>query len=243
MAKSSLQEKLAKRRQEIKDRSAGGSVVFIKEGTLRIRIKPFPEDEDWAVETSSFYLGGDIKGVFSRETIGEDCPIMEKYEELKNSKKPGDMEIAKRLSPRKKYLVAAVVYSDERGKEINEKDSTKLVQLPTGIYTQLIDFFLDPDVGDFTDPDEGYDLKIKRTGKGKQDTEYTLIPLPRSKVPTAYRQIVDPMDVFKDSVMLSYEDCENKLAQFLVDANATEDEDEEEVPKKRVAKKRPRRRK
>jgi len=234
---SSLAEKLAKRRQEIKDRSTGGSVVFIKEGTLRIRILPAPDEVDWAVETTGFYLGPEVKGVFSADTLGEDCPVLEKYHELRDSSKPGDKEIAKTLTPRTKYLVAALVYEDEKGKEIDTKRSGKLVQIPTGVYNTMIDNFLDPEMGDFTDPDTGYDFKIKRTGKGKQDTEYTLLPMRPSAIPKDYRKEVDPLDIFKESVALSYDEAESKLAQFLVGST---DEDEDEQPKapKRRKKKR-----
>ncbi len=234
MGKSSLQEKLAKRRQDIKDRSAGGTVNFIKEGTMRIRIKPTPENKDWSVETTHFYLGGDIKGVYSRKTIGEPCPLDEKYEELKDSKHSGDSEIAKSMKPRTKYLVAAVVFVDERGKEVDEKKSEKLTQIPTGVYTQMIDFFLDPDLGDFTDPEDGYDFKIKRTGKGLQDTEYTLLPVPKSpRIPKGYEAEVDPEVIFIEEVLLSYEDCEDKLAQFLVSKDESADEDDEPRKKKK----------
>jgi len=235
MAKSSLQEKLQKRRQEIKDRSAAGTVVFIKEGTLRIRILPTREDEDWSVEATHFYLGNDVKGVYSRAAIGEDCPILDKYHELKDSNKADDKDLAKQLVPRIKYLVPALVYEDDRGKSINEKDSGKLVQLPTGIYLQMVDLFLDPDLGDFTDPETGYDLKIKRTGKGKQDTEYTLMPLPSKPIPKGWEKPVDPMKIFTETVLLSYDECENKLAQFLANTShdaGEDDEDEKPRPKR-----------
>ncbi len=233
---STLAEKLAKRRQDIKDRSAGGSIVFIKEGTMRIRILPAPEEVDWAVETTAFYLGPDIKGVFSADTMGDDCPILEKYHELRDSNKAGDKEIAKSITPRTKYLVAALVYADEKGKEIDDKKSGKLVQIPTGVYNTMIDNFLDPEMGDFTDPETGYDFKIKRTGKGKQDTEYTLLPMRPSVIPKAYNKEVDPLSLFEETVVLTYDEAETKLAQFLV-GETTEDEDEAK-PKKRRKKKR-----
>lgn len=232
---STLAEKLAKRRTEIKDRSAGGSVVFIKEGTMRIRIFPAPDEVDWAVETTGFYLGADIKGVFSADTLGDDCPILEKYKELRDSSKAGDKDIAKSMTPRTKYLVAAIIYEDEKGKNIDKKNSGKLVQIPTGIYNTMLDNYLDPEMGDFTDPKTGYDFKIKRTGKGQQDTSYTLLPMRPSEIPKEYNKEVDPIDVFTDTVVLSYDDAEGKLAQFLVGGGSTSDDD---APVKKKKKKR-----
>jgi hypothetical protein len=233
---STLAEKLAKRRQEIKDRSAGGSVIFIKEGTLRIRILPAPDEVDWAVETTGFYLGSEVKGVFSADTLGEDCPILEKYKELRDSNKAGDKDIAKSMTPRTKYLVAAVVYEDEKGKEVDSKNSGKLVQIPTGVYNTMLDNYLDPEMGDFTDPETGYDFKIKRTGKGQQDTTYTLLPMRPSAIPKEYNKEVDPIDLFTETVVLTYDEAEDKLAQYLVGSSSGSTEEDE--PKKKKKKRR-----
>jgi len=230
---TTLNEKLTKRRQQIKDRSSAGAVFFPKEGTTRIRIRPAPDQVDWAVECTSFYLGQEVKGVFSAVTLGDDCPVMEKYEKLRDSKKSGDKDIAKLMTPRTKYLVAAVIY-EENGKGIDVKNSEKMVQVPTGVYNAMLDFFLDPDMGDFTDAEEGYDLKIKRTGKGKQDTEYTLIPVQKSSpIPKDYSEEVDPLDVFTENVVLTYEEAEEKLAQFLVGVTDSADEDDDPAPRKK----------
>jgi len=246
MANEKLQKKLAERRKKIKERSSKGAVIFPKEGTLRFRVLPTPnEDVDWAVEALGFYLGGEIQGVFSAaaDCIGDDCPLLDKYHELKQSKKASDQDVAKLLSPRKKYLVAAIVYSDDRGKEIDGDNSGKLIQIPTGVYTSMLDIYLDPDYSDFTDPDEGFDFKLIRTGKGKQDTEYTILPVPKpGPISKEWNKPTDPLDLYK-KVVKPYEDVEDLLVQFLVDVNPDADEDDEEdkPPKRSKKKKRPRR--
>jgi hypothetical protein len=221
-----LQEKLRKKRQKIKERSSGGNVTFLKEGTTRIRILPVGEDEDWSFEMIHFYLGNEIKGVFSAASLGKPCPIMEHYQKLKET----DKNEAKKIAPRNKALVVAIVYDDETGKKIDEEKSGKLLMVPSGILSQMIDLFLDPDAGDFTDPVNGYDLKIRRTGKGKLDTEYTLSPVRNSSsIPEKWRKEVD-LRKLVEGVILPYEEAENKLVEYL--ATASTDDDEDEAPRK-----------
>lgn len=233
--KKSLKERLAKKRQEIKARSESKGIVFLKEGTTRIRILPVPKEEDWGFEVVHFYLGNKIKGVFSPATLGKDCPIMEAYETFKADKKKQD--VAKELTPKRKYVVPALVYEDDLGKKIDEARSGKLVLIPNGIYAQLIDFFLDPDNGDFTDPKEGYDLKIKRSGTGKTDTEYSVIPGKPSAIPAKWAK---PVDLAKmvEAIIEPADEIEEKLETFLAELTTDDDdEDEDETPRKAKAKK------
>ncbi len=210
-----LKERIKKKRQEIKDRSKSGSVVFLKQGTTRIRILPVGDEKDFSVEATHFYLGSEIKGVFSPITIGLDCPIMEKYNELKEGS-AGDKDLAKTFYPKKKYLVPAIVYKDEKGTEIDEERSGKLVMIPSSVFGQILDAFLDTEFGDFTDPLNGYDIKLIRTGTGKTDTEYSMFPMPKSKVKSKkWRKEVD-LDALVKEAIPTYADAEDKLAQFLV---------------------------
>jgi hypothetical protein len=232
--KKTLKERLRTRRREIDERSNRGGVIYPKEGVLRFRVLPTPdEDTDWAVEALSFYLGKEIGGVFSPETLGNDCPLLEKYHELRDSKKDEDKDLARTFSPRNKYLVAALIYEDGAGKKIDTDKSGKLLQLPSGIYKELLDTYLDPEFNDFLDPDEGFDFKLTRTGKGKNDTSYSIIPVAHKpyKLPKDFQKPVDPMELFKKEVK-SYEDLQETLDKFLV-AGPPEEEPEEEQKKPR----------
>lgn len=228
-----LKERLAKRRKKLAERSGNTGVIFIKEGTTRIRILPVGDEVDWALEMTHFYLGQKIKGIFSAASLGEDCPVMEKYTELKEGN-DDDKDLAKSFTPRTKYLVPAIVYDDDRGKKIDAERSGMLVMLTPTIYGEIIDMFLDPDLGDFTDPDDGYDLKIKRTGTGKTDTEYTVSAMRPSPTSKEWHKEVD-LDKLAKNAMFTYDQCEEKLAEFLFDS----EESENEPPPKKKKKKRP----
>lgn len=60
----------------------------------------------------------------------------------------------------------------------------KLMDLKTTIYKQLIEYARDPDYGSPADPDNGYDITIKRekTGPLPQNVKYSVMPS-RSTVP------------------------------------------------------------
>ena len=232
MAKQSLKEKLKKRREELKKRS-GGKVFFPKEGTTRFRVLP-TGDEDWAVEVTSFYLGSEIKGVFSPVTLDKACPIMEHYESLKGS--DSDLKIKKALSPRKKFLIPVLIYEGEDGKKIDASNSGRLMQVPSRIYTQMIDIFLDSDFPEFNDPEEGFDFKLKREGTTLTNTTYTITPLRSKPIHADWKKVVDPEDMLEE-VIDEYDELESKLAQFLAevgeDDDGEDDEATEEKPRKR----------
>jgi hypothetical protein len=237
--KMSLKDKLKKRREEIKKRTEGGPVIFPKEGTLRFRVLPVPKDTDWSIEADYFYLGQEIKGVFSPKTIGEPCPIFEKYKSLKDSKSSSDKDLAKELVPKKKYLIPVLTYKDEEGKEIDTQNSIKLMLIPGGIYTEMIDYYVDSEYDEFNDPENGFDFKLVRTGKGKTDTKYTLRPVKPKPINPKYAEPVD-LDVMLKEIILSYDETEEKLLEYLASRDEHDDhEEDDQPPKKKLIRKKP----
>ena len=62
---------------------------------------------------------------------------------------------------------------------IDRRDATpKLLDLKTTIYKQLVDYAVNPDYGSPADPENGYDITIKRekTGPQPQNVKYTVMP-------------------------------------------------------------------
>lgn len=232
MAKKSILEKLRQRREELK--KSGGDYPFylIPEGTMRVRVAPF-EDEtgDFAYEAVTFFLGKDLGTVVSAETFGESCPLIEAYRELKASKDSDDNKLAEKIKPKKGYFIPVIKFKDESGKE-TEDGEVKLLKAPNNVYGQMIDYFLEPEQGDFTDPLEGYDFKIKRTGKGMQDTEYTVIACKPTKIADKkLRAKVSAEDMVR-ALILDYDSAKDKLDKFLKLGS----DDEDEKPKKKKPK-------
>jgi hypothetical protein len=227
---SKMLKKLENRKKKLKESGGGNnSFLFIKaDETIRVRPLPVGADEEPALEVTQFYLGQEIKGVLSPKTFGEPCALMEKYEQLKNSSDEDDQALAVKLKPKAKYIIAVIKKKDKLGKEVDEQAGVKLLQIPKGVYQQLIDLFLEPEQGDFTDPATGYDIKITRTGSGQFDTEYSVVPCKPSPLPKKYNKIYDLNELVAKEV-LSYDQTQETLNQFL----GVDDDDEKPKKKKK----------
>lgn len=226
-------EKMLERKKQLENRSKGGGLIYPKEGTLRVRIKSPGEDQELGIEVIQFYLG-EMGGIISPATFDEPCPFMEKYRELKESDDPDDKELAKRLVPRTRYIIGVIGYKDEKGKEIDPDMVNKGCLIPSSVYQDIVDLYLDEDEwGDMTDDIEGFDIKITRSGKGKTDTKYTTSPCQKKSLDKKYRGTIDLEKIVRDNI-LSYEELEDKLKKFLNES--PEEDDEEERPKKKKSK-------
>lgn len=234
--KASLRERLAKKREELK-RAGPGKFVTFKEGTTRIRILPVGEENEWGMEVVYFYLGlKDNMAVISPATFGEKCAIMMAHNKLTASKNAEDRKFAKKFRPQRRFMAPCIVYKDDYGRDVNTERGKSLALMTSGVYQEAIDLYLDDDNGDFTDPINGYDLKIKRTGSGLMDTEYKVITGKTSKLPREFRGQVDLEAMIKD-VIPSYADTKTMIEEYL---NIPQDDDEEEEdrkPKKKFKKK------
>jgi hypothetical protein len=191
-------------------------MLFIKaDTTVRVRPLPVDENEEFGLEIVTFYLGPEIKGVLSPSTFGLPCALNEKYLKLKASKDPDDQELAKgALKPKKKYVVPVIKYKDLKGAKIDEQSGVKLLQLANSAYQKMVDYSLDSEAGDFTDPREGYDLKVSRTGSGQFDTEYGVINCKPTPLAKKYNKVYDIKELVMKE-MPTYEETKEKLVAFM----------------------------
>lgn len=232
----SLKERLKKKQAELKVRGQQGAIYFQRpDTTVRIRILNMGEEEEFVKEITQFYLGADIKGVVSPDTYGEPCAVMEGYEELKNSDEDDDKELANKFPPRMRYLAFCAFYKSETGGAVDEKLSPKFILLTSGVYQDILEKYLDEtEWGDMTDPKDGYDIKIVRTGSGKMDTEYSVTPCKPTRGPRGFRGVYN-LDEEVRKVMPTYEKTQEYLNQFL--GLDPEEKDEKPPIKKKVVKK------
>lgn len=230
--KKSLKERLAERRENLK-KAGPGKFITCKEGITRVRVLPVGEENEFAMEVVYFYLGiKDNMGVISPMTFNEKCAIMAAYKKLADSTNPDDREFAKKFKPQRKFFTPVIKYKDDNGKEIDTEMGPKLLLLTAGMYQEAIDLYLDEDNGDFTNPINGYDLKIKRTGKGKMDTEYKVLTGKPSKLDKAYRAEINLEKMVRD-ITPTYKETKAILEQFLNLPPIEEDDKEEKRPKKK----------
>lgn len=229
-----MRKALEQRKKDIAKKGDGSySTISFKVGTHRIRVLPVGE-EDFGIEATTFFLK-DIGFLVSPRTFGDPCAICEMYDELKASKSEDDRDLAATFRPKKKYLIPIIKYKDEKGKEVEL--GPKLAQVANGVYNDLIDLMLDEENGDFTDPKEGYDVKIKRTGEGQLDTEYSVLVCKTTPLPKEFlKKVYNPEELAKE-IAATYEETEEAIKKFLNLGGGKDDEDD--APPVRKKKKRP----
>ena len=226
---SSTREKMLARKKKLEEKGSGNGLIFPKEGTLRMRIKSPGDDQELGMEVVQFYIPG-VGGVISPATFDEPCPFMEKYEELIQSKDEDDKELAKRLIPRRRYVIGGIIYKDDKGNGVDYDGQNRGVLIAGAVYQDIIDLYLDEDeAGDMTDPVTGYDIKITRSGSGKFDTTYSVRQCKPSKLDKKYRSELDLEKIVRDQIK-PYDELEEELNKFL---NESPDDDEDDAPKKK----------
>lgn len=233
---ASTREKMLARKKQLESKGSGSGFIFPKEGTLRMRIKSPGDDQELGMELITFYLGGDMGSIVSPATFDEPCPFMEKYKELKDSSDDADKELAKeKFIPRRKYVIGGVIYTNEKGGTFDYDGKDRVVQIPRSVYQDIIDLYLDEDeAGDMTDPINGYDIKIIRTGSGKNDTTYSARACKNTKLDKQYRGNIDLESMVRAQIK-SYDELESILDKYLNNSSDDDDEDEveDEKPKKK----------
>lgn len=233
----STREKMLARKKKFESKGNGGGIIFPKEGTMRLRVHSQGPDEEIGMEVIQFYLGPEKGGVISAATFDEPCPFMEKYKELKDSKHEDDQNLAGLLAPKRRYLIGGTLYKDEKGKEIDQDNVRRPIQIPRSVYQDLIELFLDEDDwGDMTDINDGYDIKITRTGKGKNDTSYSVSPCQRKPFPKELQKPLSLEEIVRNKIP-SYDEAEAILRDFLKeDHDSDMDGDSTPVPSKKPKK-------
>lgn len=229
-------EKMLARKKKLAEKGSGNGFVFPGNGTTRIRIVSAGPNEELGVEVIRFYLKD--HSIISPASFDEPCPVMDKYKELKDSKDEDDKKLAKKLVPSRRYVIAGLVYKDEKGKEFDYDSKPRLVMIPSSVYQDIIELYLDEDeAGDMTDPKNGYDIKIDRSGSGKFDTSYSVRNCKPTKVDKELLKPVDLIGMVKSQIK-PYEEIEEELNKFLNNSpDDYDDEDEEEPRKKKKDKK------
>ena len=233
---SSTREKMLARKKKLEEKGSGNGLIFPKEGTLRMRIKSPGDDQELGMEVVQFYIPG-VGGVISPATFDEPCPFMEKYEELKQSKDEDDKELAKRLIPRRRYVIGGIIYKDDKGNGVDYEGQNRGVLIAGAVYQDIIDLYLDEDeAGDMTDPVTGYDIKITRSGSGKFDTTYSVRQCKPSKLDKKYRSELDLEKIVRDQIK-PYDELEEELNKFLNESPDDDDEDDATKKKKKSSSK------
>lgn len=124
----------------------------LKDGT------PFIERE--------FYYIGDNPGILAPAQFGKTDPIDNLRRELFKTGKPSDKELAKKLFARTRFYMPVIDRADP-------ESGVMVWSFGKLVYQRLLGFFLDDEIGDYLDVEEGFDMKVvisKQAGKRFNDT-------------------------------------------------------------------------
>lgn len=129
---------------------------------------------------------GNISFACPRAHLKAACPVCDHADALGKTGSPADREAAYQL--RAKIRVFANVI--ERGEGGAEK-GPQILAYGKKVHEQLLQLRKDVDAGgDFTDPINGFDITIERTGTGKDDTTYAVRPA-RNNTPLGNMDWID----------------------------------------------------
>lgn len=156
-----------------------------KTGLNKFRIMPWtwPDTEGprhWGYEAHIHYEVGPDKGAYlcpARMRRGSYCPVCEERKKLDAE---NDEDGARALLPSRTVLCWVIDRDNEdKGPVLMKMPAKKVAQ-------EIIDRADDPDTGELLavdHPDEGYDIRLKRTGKGKTGTEYSGVTVASKATP------------------------------------------------------------
>jgi hypothetical protein len=138
-------------------------------GEYRIRILPWKDAKDGQpFHERQFYYIGENKGLLAPYQFGKPDPINDLIKKLYSGGKAEDKALAKKLLPKLRVYAPVIV----RGQE---SQGVMVWSFGKMVYQRLLGFFVDAEIGDVTDPNEGFDLVVKITKQqGKQFNDTTV---------------------------------------------------------------------
>lgn len=226
----------------------------IKDGRNLFRILPPRDDMDsFAVEAWLHYGVGKTKEKPKGRTVicpksrdeNAKCPICElafEYRGLSKDKNDRYGKLFDDTKRKKRVYFNAINREDDLAKyekdaegkwrntesdEDREESPVKVLATGFGIYQDLLKIIVDPEYGDFTDPEEGLDIIITKSGSGRYNTEYDVKTV-RKESPIGFDEWEECMELNDLNKLSEQKLSYDELAKLLTGAEATEDDDEED---------------
>lgn len=199
-------------------------------GEYVVRLLPWKNNDGQPFKERWFYYNIGNSSILAPNQFGKNDPIQELINKLHASGKKDDKELAKKLYPKMRAFAPVIV----RGQE---EKGVMLWSMSKGVYARLLEFFLDSDIGDITDPSAGFDLKvkiIKQPGKMFADTvvdparKQSKLMESDEKSNNLLNGVPDIDELYK---LKSYEDIKKQLESWLAGDTAEEKPETQGVAK------------
>lgn len=244
---SKLQEKL----QELNSRSGGSGssigYININDGRNLVRILPAKSDSEMFYKETWVHYGvgksdTNKKGamVICPKTHGDDkpCPVCKKSDMLfKQSKAKDDFysKQAREVRKKKRVYYNAISRDDDitaytKDADGNWKDPdgkegspVKVMSSGIGVFKDLLKIIVDPEYGDITDPEEGLDVIITKTGTGF-DTDYDVKTV-RKESPIGFDEWEE---LLFDLNLLAKSKTYDEIVSIMEGTDSDDDDDEDD---------------
>jgi hypothetical protein len=146
------------------------------------------------------------------------CPACQKVDQLRSTGNPADYAAAGDLLPQFR------VYANVIDKKAPEA-GPQILAYGKKIHEALVQLRRDEDAGgDYTDPIEGFDIVITRTGTGKNDTSYQVAPARHSTKLEDMEWIALQGDISRYGMVQSYDQIVVTLQKAGIGADTGEPE-------------------
>lgn len=170
----------SKDKREVSEQG-GVKAFYLQPGVTNLRIlPPFNERGVWYRELYEYNVVVDgQRRVFSAPIQnGEADPFEEKRQQLLSLGGEANIKAAEALKPTRRFLFNALIWVGPPGVEFT-RGEVVVLKAPVTVKRHLLEMDRDVQGGwaDITNPTNGVNLKISRTGKGL-NTEYSVSPMP-----------------------------------------------------------------
>ena len=180
-----------------------------------VRLMAYPDNDGQPFKELMFYYNiGTNRGLLSPYQFGKPDPIQELITKLRDEGSKESYELAKKLYPKMRCYAPVIV----RGEE---EKGVRLWAFGKTVYQSLLNYMLDEDYGDITDPLEGRDVRIscqKNPGQQWATTDVrprgkdTTLSEDSAKSKQWLDNIPDVNDIFE---LKSYEELEGIINEWL----------------------------
>jgi hypothetical protein len=191
-----------------------------------VRLIAYPNNDGQPFKELMFYYNiGNNPGLLAPYQFSKADPIQELITKLRDGGDKDSYELAKKLYPKMRCYAPVIV----RGEE---EKGVRLWAFGKQVYQTLLNYMLDEDYGDITDPNEGRDVRItctKTPGKMWATTDVrprgkdSPLSEDASKAKNWLDNIPDVNDIFE---LKSYEELERIVNEWL---NGDEEDDNKET--------------
>ena len=182
-----------------------------------VRLLAYPNNDGQPFKEMMFYYNiGNNPGLLAPYQFDKPDPIQELITKLRDEGSKESYELAKKLYPKMRCYAPVVV----RGEE---EKGVRLWAFGKTVYQTLLNYMLDEDYGDITDPHEGRDVRVNcQKNPGQQWATTDVRPRgkdsPLSEDSSKSKQWLDNIPDVNDLFELkSYEDLERIVNEWLND--------------------------